>query len=283
MAFEKFIDVEKVIREKSPKLYWWMPRFLLSWMKAKMHEDEINERMARNTTKFGLDYNDAAVEELGVTVEYTGLENVPKSGGIIVASNHPLGGFDGIALIKAVGDKRPDVRFLVNDILRKLENFGDVFVGVNKVGSTSRDALKLIEDVYSSEAAVLVFPAGLVSRKQNGVIKDLEWNKSFVSKAIKYQKPILPVYIEGRNSPFFYNFALWRKRLGIKANIEMLLLPDEMFKQRGKKIHVTFGKVFPPAVLDESRTHQEWAGKIKEFVYSEEFKKAMSFEEYIKS
>lgn len=280
MEQKKFIDVEKVLREKSPKLYRLLPRFVISWLRRKLHEDETNDAMHRHRNVYGLDYNKAALAEMGATVEALHTENVPPAGGVIIASNHPLGGLDGIALIKAVGDIRQDVRFIVNDILRKLENFGDVFVGVNKVGSTSRDALKVVEDVYASDAAVLVFPAGLVSRKQNGKIMDLEWNKSFVAKAIKYKKPIVPVFIEGRNSSFFYNFALWRKRLGIKGNIEMLFLPDEMWSQKGKTIKVHFGKPFSYTLLDESRSHQEWAGLIKTYIYSEEFKKGMTFEEF---
>jgi putative hemolysin len=281
MEVIKFIDVEKVLREKSPGAYKWMPRFVINWLKRKIHEDEINEKMTLNNSKFGLEYNQAALEEFNINVEAKHAENIPLSGGVIVASNHPLGGLDGIALIQCVGKKRKDVRFLVNDILRNLKNFGDLFVGVNKVGSTSRDALTTIEEVYSSESAVLVFPAGLVSRKQKGEIKDLKWNKSFVSKAVKYQKPILPVFIDGRNSQFFYNLSLWRKRIGIKANFEMLLLPDEMFKQKGKTIYIHFGKPIPYQLFNHSKSHQEWADKLKEFVYSKEFKQNMNFSDYL--
>lgn len=283
MQIKKFIDVEKVIKEKSPGLYKWLPGFVLRWLKKKLHEDEINAAMTRHETDFGLDYNDAAISELGVTVEATHPERVPSTGNIIIASNHPLGGLDGIALIQAVGRIRPDVRFLVNDILRNLKNYGDVFVGVNKVGSTSRDALKAIEEVYASDHAVLVFPAGLVSRKQQGQIKDLTWNKSFVSKAVKYKKPILPVFIEGKNSSFFYNLSLWRKRLGIKGNIEMLFLPDEMFRQKGQTIRIHFGKPFDSALLDKSKDQAEWAQIIKGYIYSDAFKKGISFDEYIKT
>jgi putative hemolysin len=281
MEIIKFIDVEKVLREKSPGAYKWMPGFVINWLKRKLHEDEINEKMTRNNNKFGLEYNQAALDEFGVNVESRHAENVAPSGGIIIASNHPLGGLDGIALIQSVGKRRSDVRFLVNDILRNLKNFGDLFVGVNKVGHTSRDGLQIIENVYASDSAILVFPAGLVSRKQEGVVKDLKWNKSFISKAIKYQKPVLPVFIEGKNSSFFYNFSNWRKRLGIKANIEMLLLPDEMFKQKGKTIYIHFGKPIPYQLFNHSKSHQQWADRLKEFVYSKEFRDNMNFSDYL--
>ncbi|MBS1634800.1 MAG: 1-acyl-sn-glycerol-3-phosphate acyltransferase [Bacteroidetes bacterium] len=283
MEFIKFIDSERIIREKSPTLYKWLPKFVLRWLKRKLHEDELNAAMNRHLDKFGLEYNIAAISEFGIRPEIRHAENVPANGGVIIAANHPLGGLDGIALIYAVGQIRPDVRFLVNDILRNIKNYGDVFVGVNKVGATTRDALKVIEDVYASDAAVLVFPAGLVSRKQNGGIKDLEWNKSFVSKALKYNKPILPVFIEGKNSNFFYNFSMWRKRLGIKGNIEMLFLPDEMFKQKDQTIRIHFGKPFDASMLDNSKDQAQWAREIKSYVYSDAIKQGKTFEEFLKN
>lgn len=282
MEIKKFIDIEKVLKEKSPALYKWLPPLLIRWLKKKLHEDELNGAMTRQEHQFGLDYNAGAIYEFGVKVESVHAEQVPAEGGIIIASNHPLGGLDGIALIHAVGKVRKDVRFLVNDILRNLKNYGEVFVGVNKVGHTTRDALKVVEEVYASNAAILVFPAGLVSRKQADGIKDLDWNKSFVSKAIKYKQPVLPVFIEGKNSDFFYNFSKWRKKLGIKGNLEMLFLPDEMFKQKGQTIKIHFGKPFSYEIFDQSRSHHEWAQLLKEFVYSREFRDGKNFEEFVK-
>lgn len=281
MERKKFIDVEKVIREKSPSLYKWLPKFIIKWLKKKLHEDEINAAMSRHEHEFGLDYNDAALYEFGVKVKAHGFENIPKTGRIIIAANHPLGGLDGIALIKAVGDVRPDVRFIVNDVLRNLKNFGDIFVGVNKVGNNTRNALNTIEEVYGSESAVLVFPAGLVSRKQKGEIKDLEWNKSFISKAIKYKTFVLPTYIEGTNSRFFYNFSLWRKRFGIKGNLEMLFLPDEMFKQKGKTIKIYFGNPISYELFDKQKTQAQWAQAVKAYIYSNDFRQGRSFEEFL--
>ena len=212
-----------------------------------------------------------------VNVEIVNKQNIPATGGVIFASNHPLGGMDGMAFIKAVGDVRPDVRFIVNDILRNLKNFDEIFVGVNKMGGSSRDALKTIEDVYASPTAILIFPAGLVSRKTDQGIRDLEWSKSFISKAIKYSKPIVPVFIEGQNRKFFYNFARWRKRLGIKKNIEMLYLPDEMFRQAGKTIRLHFGKAVEPSVFNDSLSEKEWAQKLREYIYSSDFRSGIPF------
>ncbi|MBL7917458.1 MAG: 1-acyl-sn-glycerol-3-phosphate acyltransferase, partial [Bacteroidia bacterium] len=236
MSGKKFIDVRKVLREKAPGIYKILPGFIINWLRNKLHEDEINRGMVYLDQFHGLEHNEEILKYLKITVEPHHAENIPKKESVIFASNHPLGGLDGMAFIHTVGLVRKDVRFIVNDILRNLTHFGDIFVGVNKVGNSSRGALQTIEEVYSSDAAILIFPAGLVSRKLKDGIKDLEWNKSFISKAKKYNKAIIPVYIEGQNSKFFYNFALWRKRLRIKGNLEMLLLPDEMFKQQGKTI-----------------------------------------------
>ncbi len=243
-----------------------------------MHEEDINRGMEYLSQFHGLEHNAEILKYLGVRVEVYFQENIPRSGGVIFASNHPLGGMDGMALIKAIGEVRPDVRFIVNDILRNLKNFGDIFVGVNKVGSTSRKALQTIEEVYASEAAILIFPAGLVSRKLKEGIRDLEWNKSFISKSVKYNKPIIPVFIEGRNSNYFYNFARWRKRLFIKGNIEMLLLPDEMFKQKGKTIKIHIGKAIPASYFDKRYTEKEWAALLREYVYSGSIQNGLKFE-----
>ncbi len=279
---KKFIDVEGVIREKNPRLYKFLPQFVLNWIKKKLHQDFVNAGIELYKNDYEHDFNDAAIKYLGAKISWEGLENVPKDGGVIIASNHPLGGLDGLALIRAVSNARKDVRFLVNDILLKLVNFKSLFVGVNKVGKTGGDALKAIDTIYSSEQAVLVFPAGMVSRKQKGEIKDLEWKKSFITQAIKHERMIVPVYIDGRNSKLFYNIALWRKRLGIKGNIEMFFLADEMVKQNNKTIHVKFGKPFSYELFDKRHSHRDWAQLVKAYVYELGEGTEQGFEEFLK-
>lgn len=268
---KKFIDVDKIIKEKNPGLHRWLPKFVIRYIKRKIHEDTINDCIWKNRNKFGYEFNTACLEYLNVKITVEGLENLPKTGGAVVAANHPLGGIDGMACIHVLSQARKDVRFIVNDILTNMKNFGDVFVGVNKVGVSSQEALKRVDDLYASDQVCFIFPAGLVSRKQsNGEIKDLVWKKSFVTKSIMYNKPIIPVYIEGKNSDFFYNFAYWRKKLGIKANIEMFFLPDEMIKFNGKSIHIKMGKPIYPEDLEKPRprTHATYAQEIKEMVYA---------------
>ncbi len=281
MSVKKYIDVEKVLREKLKGKFKFLPNFLVLWLKNKLHEDEINAGMVHLDKFEGLTFNKEVLKFFNVKVECYGLENVPKSGGIIVASNHPLGGLDGMALIQAVGDVREDVRFIVNDVLKNIKNYGDVFVGVNKVGNVkSRGSLQTVEQVYSTESAILIFPSGLVSRKFPDGIRDLPWNKSFINKSIKYNKPIVPVFIEGENSKFFYNFAKWRKKFGIKANIEMLFLPDEMFKQKGNTIKIHFGKIIEPSVFYTERTPQEWTEIMYKYCYSDSIKNGVKLIEF---
>lgn len=281
MSDQKFIDVAKILKEKVPSVERWLPGFTINWLKRKLHEEDINEAMAIMKDLYGLEFNAKALEILGTKIETVNPHHVPTSERIIVASNHPLGGLDGMALINAVGQIRPDVRFLVNDVLKNLKNFGDVFVGVNKIGSNSAKSLRTMDEVLRSDDAVLIFPAGLVSRKQSGLIRDLEWKKSFVTQAIDHKRLIVPTFIEGENSKFFYRFANIRKQIGIKGNIEMLFLPDEMFKQRGQTVRIHFSKPFDAALLDERKSHRDWAKLIKQFIYSEEFHKGIPFEEYM--
>ncbi len=265
---KKFIDVEEVIRSKNPALVKWLPGFALRYIKRIIHEDHINAFLAINGEKKSFDFVDAIINEFGVKVTVEGLENLPAEGGCIVASNHPIGGLDGIALIQATAKKRKDLKFIVNDLLMNIKNLEDVFVGVNKHGKNTAQVLDQIDTYYAGEGVVIIFPAGLVSRKQKGVIRDLQWKKSFVTKAKKYQRNIIPVHITGKNSNFFYNLSLIRGKLGIKANIEMFYLMDEMYHQLGKNIHIRFGKPIQHTLLTSQYNDGQWADKIKEHIYN---------------
>lgn len=264
----KYIDVKEVIRGKNASLARWMPSFMLRYVKRIVHEEDINDVMGRIGHLEGLEFVRAALDDLHTTVEVIGAENVPAEGGVVLAANHPLGGLDGIAFMKAVGDVREDFQFLVNDILLNIKNLEPLFVPVNKVGQNPRQATRIIAETFSKDIAILVFPAGLVSRKLPEGITDLEWQKSFITRAIKFKKDVVPVHIEGRNSSFFYNLSRLRSKLGVKANIEMFYLADEMFRQRGKTITVRFGKPIPYQSFDRSKSHQQWAKEVRDIAYA---------------
>ena len=264
---KKFIDIEKAIESKNPAILKWMPGFVLKYIKRVTHEAWMNEVLDRVDHLHGVDYAKGIISELNIEVELIGAENIPKTGGIIIAANHPLGGIDGIALMQALSIVRSDMRFLVNDLLMAMKNFHPLFVPINKHGKNSIDTLAAIESAYAESFAVIIFPAGLVSRKEESGIRDLQWKKSFISKSKKYKKDILPCFIGGKNSNFFYNLAYWRKRIGIKANIEMFYLADELYKQQGKKVVITVGKQISYQSLNSSKTDGEWAEYVKDVVY----------------
>ncbi|PZX53802.1 acyltransferase-like protein [Algoriphagus ratkowskyi] len=264
---KKFIDIEKLIASKNPALLRWMPGFILNYIKGVTHEEWMNGVLDRVDHLHGIDFAKGIISELNIEVELVGAENIPKTGGIILAANHPLGGIDGIALMQAISSVRTDMRFLVNDLLMALKNFDPLFVPINKHGKNSGDTLAAIESAYSESYAVIIFPAGLVSRKDDSGIRDLEWKKSFIAKSKKYKKDILPCFIGGKNSSFFYNLAFWRKKIGIKANIEMFYLADELYKQQGKKVVITVGEQISYQSLNSSKSDRDWAEHVKDVVY----------------
>jgi len=248
-------------------MYKLIPGFVMSYLKRVIHQDELNKALYRHRNKYGLDFIDAILDEFGLIVETKGLENLPATGRYLIASNHPLGGLDGMALMREIGRVRNDFIFPVNDLLMNLPNLRDFFIPINKHGSNAEN-VKLINDTFAGNALLLYFPAGLVSRKQKGKISDLEWKKTFVSKAIQFKRDIIPVHISGRNTDFFYRLANWRTRLGIKANIEMLYLVDEMLKQKDKIIKITFGKPISVELFDKRHSRAEWAAKLRAHVYA---------------
>jgi putative hemolysin len=261
------INVERVLAEKNPRLLKMIPGFVIRYLKRIIHQDELNASLERYKDKTGLDFIDVILEEFGASITVEGIENVPADGRFLVAANHPLGGIDGMALLKVVGKVRRDILFPVNDLLLYLPNLKPLFIPVNKHGSNAEN-IRLFNEAFESDSAILYFPAGLCSRKQKGKVLDLEWKKTFISKAKTYKRDILPTYIEGRNSNFFYNLANLRLALGLKVNIEMLYLVDEMFKQKDKEILIRFGKPVSWTFFDKSKKDNEWANLIREQVYA---------------
>lgn len=262
-----FIDLDKVIAAKSPSLQKKMPRFLMRWLNKLLHVDEINYYLYLYRDKFGPDFTEAILTEaLSVKIEVVNPQNIPQGVNPLLVGNHPLGGVDGMALINEIGKVRRDILFPVNDFLLYLPGLRSNFVPINKVGRNSSN-LNALEEAFADNNALLYFPAGLCSRKQKGEIKDLEWKKTFIKKAVQYHRDITPVYVDAKNTNRFYRIANWRKKLGIKFNIEMALLPDEMFRQRGKTIRLVFGKPISYTMFDSRYTDKQWAAMVREHVY----------------
>jgi putative hemolysin len=265
---DKFIDIKEVIRNKNPKLLKILPVFVVAFMQRLIHQDEVNRIIYESRNRYGLDFVRGVLENMNVTYSISGLENIPKDGRYIFASNHPLGGFDGLVLMDAIGGVFPSIRFIVNDILLNLKNFHPIFVPVNKHGRQSAEYARKIDETYSGDYQVLNFPAGLCSRKIKGRITDLKWNKNFIQKAVQYRRDVVPVYFEGRNSGFFYGLANLRKSLRIKSNLEMVFLVDEFFKQKGQHLKMSFGKPVPYTHFDHTKHKLHWAEEIRRQVYA---------------
>ena len=264
--FQK-IDLKQVFAKKSEKVARLIPGFLISYLKRIIHQDELNDFLLNNHQKRGIDFSQSVLDELSISYEVEGLDKLDKEKRYLFVANHPLGGPDGMILISVFGKHFKSIRLLVNDILMNVENMDDVFVPINKHGGQAKEAAKIIEAAYESESAVLTFPAGLVSRKQQGKIEDLEWKKSFIVNAKKHHRDIVPIHISGRNSNFFYNLANFRKFIGLKANIEMLYLVNDLFKQRGRNFKIIIGDPIPYDSFDRSLNHLQWAEKIKKQCY----------------
>jgi len=266
----KFIDVDALIKEKNPGIHRFIPRFILRYLsETVIHESQFNEFMTEHFDVLNFDFCRAVCEHFDVKVRVEGLENIPKKGGVIFAANHPLGGMDAMVVMSTMDQCRTDVKFLVNDVLMNIPNLKKLFVGVNKFGLTARDGIRAVDEAFAADNALFIFPAGLVSRMtQYKVIRDLDWKKTFVTKSRKYNKPIVPVLISGQLSNRFYRLAKIRKFLGIRVNVEMLLLAQELLKQGGKTIVVKYGKPILPSELNKSIKDQEWAYEIKKRAYN---------------
>ena len=263
------IDIKQVLRQKAPSAARKIPGFMVAYLIRTVHQDELNEILRRYHDKDGVAFMQELIGYFDLNLELVNEENIPAEGRYIFASNHPLGGLDGICLSAIIGGRFDGkIRYLVNDLLLYLSNLRSIFVPINKHGAQGKKNAELIEKAYASDNQIITFPAGLCSRKQNGKIQDTEWKKSFIQKAVEYRRDIVPVFFEGRNSNFFYRLANMRKALGIKMNYDMIYLPDDMFKSKHKTYSIHFGKPIPWQTFDSSRKSAEWAEWVKEIVYN---------------
>jgi putative hemolysin len=234
MEKERFIDIQRLVKSKRPRLAKWLPGFVFRYLKRILHQDEINAFLEEHGHLYDTEFCEEVIRFFNITIEIEGMDKIPQSGPVIIAMNHPLGGMDAVAFVAATKAHRTDLRFIVNDLLMNLTNLSGLFVGVNKHGKNDGSVRQQISNAFESDNALVIFPAGLVSRMVDGKVRDLEWKKTFITYAKKFDQPIVPIYINGKLTPFFYRLSRIRKFFGIKVNIEMLFLADELFKQRNK-------------------------------------------------
>ena len=260
---ERFIDLEAIFASKNIPV----SKFALRFLNRLLHVDQINEGIYKNRDKEGADFAKAILNYLDISVESINDSNIPASDNPLIVGNHPLGGPDGMALIATVGAYRDDILFPVNDFLMNLPNLRSVFVPIDKVHRNTNN-VQTLNEAFAGQNALLYFPAGLCSRRINGKIVDMDWKPTFIKKAVVHQRDVIPVFFEARNRRRFYTIANLRKRMKIKFNFEMALLPGEMFAQGGKTFKITFGKPIPWQTFDKSHSAQEWATLVKEHVYA---------------
>ena len=267
---EKTIDLDKVLESKMGAKAKFVPRFVVSWLKRIVHQDQVNAYLWESRHLTGTDWLEECVRYLDATLDITGEENLPpKDDGRLYTfvSNHPLGGEDGVALGAIIGrhyDGR--FRYLVNDLLMNLPGLAPVSIPINKTGKQGRDFPRMVEAGFQSDNHMLMFPAGLCSRRKNGVIRDIDWKKTFIVKSVEYQRDVVPIHFSGRNSDFFYRLANFSDKY-LKFNLAMLFLVDEMYKNVHQTFRVAIGKPIPWQTFDNSKKPSEWAQWVKEKVY----------------
>ena len=268
---EKTIDINRVLKDKMGSKAKFVPRPLVAWLKRIAHQDDLNSFLSRARGKTGVEWLKAAVEELDMKLNVVGQENLPdpNDGKLYTfVSNHPLGGIDGIALGSIIGqfyDGR--IRYLVNDLLMNFSGLAPLCIPINKTGHQSRNFPAMVEAGFKSDYHMLMFPAGICSRKKNGVIKDLPWKKTFIAKSVECQRDVVPIHFSGENSKFFYRLANFSDKC-LPFNLAMLFLADEMYKNAHKSFEIKIGKPIPWQTFDKSKTPMEWADFVKERVYS---------------
>lgn len=265
------INLKEVIKKKNPKLYRWLPGFVI-WLLGKIvHLKEINTVLGQYGHLKGVDFADATLNYLNVKNKVNILhpEKFPKDAKYVFVSNHPLGGLDGMIIVTELTRIFGPSKFLVNDILMNVTPLEEVFVPVNNLGKAGGSQVHGVMDLYNSDFHVLNFPAGACSRLIKGKIQDLPWKKSFVRQAERSGRYIVPMHFNGRNSGLFYWSSKIRMALGIKAFIEMILLPHEMFRQKNRTFTLTVGDpISPEEIRSSNENMQQWCDKIRQMVYS---------------
>ena len=268
---EQTIDIEAILRSKMGEKTAYVPRFLVRWLKKILHQDELNEFLWQSRGETGSLWLRHCLDFLGNEVRVIGAENLPTTDDTsryTFVSNHPLGGIDGVAIGAVIGHRyNDDFRYLVNDILMNLPGLAPLCIPINKTGRQSRDFPRMVEAGFASNHHMVLFPAGLCSRKINGRIQDLPWTKTFITKSVQTKRDIIPMYFSGRNSERFYRIANVCKALRLKINVAMLFLPDEMFRNRGRSFELYVGKPIPWQTFDSSRTPTQWAQWVRQEVY----------------
>ena len=264
------IDLKQVLKDKLGAKSRYVPSFVVSALQKIIHQDDLNELLANNFPARGGQFCQGVLEDLDVDLRIINEENLPENPRFILVSNHPLGGLDGVTMIAWLSRHYGrEARFVVNDLLMAIEPLRDCFVPVNTHGAQNKRYQNALAEALASDDPVVIYPAGLVSRMgPDGQVADTPWRKMFVNKAIEFDRPVVPVYFHAHNSKFFYRMARMRKRLGIKFNYEMVLLPREVFGARHASFTLCVGKPVSVQELKAMGSAEQAAANLQKIVYS---------------
>ncbi|RLD50651.1 MAG: glycerol acyltransferase [Bacteroidetes bacterium] len=261
------INIAQVVKNSNSELLNKLPDFAVRILTKIVRQDGINHIINKYSDYEGVDFLPKVIEELNLKIEIEGKENLPDNGKCFFVANHPFGLIDGIILTNTVGEKYGKLKAIGNDAFKYIPNLKPIIANVNVFGQCSRDYIRELEKIYASDFPITHFPAGLVSRITGGKIQEKSWEKSFIRKAAENQRDIVPIKFYGRNSNLFYTVYIFRQIFRLKTNIELILLPREMFKKKNKTIKVKIGKPISYKSFDKTLSHKEWAEKLRKQLY----------------
>ncbi len=239
-AQRRHIDVQALFHAKNPRVAARIPAIGYRYLRRIVHQQEINTFLSANTAPSGCAFVAQALQFLNLCTETRHADRLPADPRIVLCANHPTGGADGLCAMQLLCQRYGSLRVPANDLLMTLPGLREFIVPVDKYGSNAAQ-VRQYDTLFASEHPVLVFPAGRTARPGRGGLLDYPWSKTFIKKARAHNRAIVPLHIEGRNSAFFYTVWRLRSALRLSANLEMLYLVDELFKQRGRCVQLTVG------------------------------------------
>ncbi|MDP3437257.1 MAG: 1-acyl-sn-glycerol-3-phosphate acyltransferase [Bacteroidales bacterium] len=263
----KYIDIEKIISERNAGLLNKLPMFVIRIISKIVYQQETNQLLNKYSNSVGAQFLENVIKEFNIKLEVEGLENLPENRKCFFTANHPFGFADGLIITYLVSKRYGALKAIANDAFMFVPQLHPFIVAVNVFDGSSKDYLRALEQTYREDIAITHFPAGIVSRRRDGKIQDLPWQKSFITKAISSHRDVVPIFFHGTNSRLFYRINSIREFLGIKTNIELMLLPREMFLKRNKTVKVTIGKPISYELFDKTHSHFEWAQIVRSKVY----------------
>lgn len=239
------VNLQRAILQKFPSFSKY-PKFIkspfFSVLKKITHEKDINEFLTNNRQHKDFEFIDAVLDyfDFGYLVSNKSKQNIPSSGRVVIIANHPLGSLDALSLIKLIKEVRSDIKVIANDMLMQIDNLQGLLIPIDNIkNKASKDAIKKVYEALENEEAILVFPSGEVSRARPTGIKDTKWKGGFLKFALKSKSPILPIFIDAKNSTLFYTVS------SINKSLSTMLLPNEMFRKKHQSINFKIGEMIP--------------------------------------